>query len=181
MITCLLFSVAIAFPFMNWRNEPEGILQNHHLINVSIFMLKRGPPPEGLWYYTTDQHPMILLTCILQEDRVPLNADIIASPSVSWWQQITSRTSCEHFAGLRASGTYFRASRINVVPVKTFSQWQNNSAWSFLFSHHWGPLVQCWYNRTAARTRLEWQKLFSCTISLGHLPGNLQRLLIQCT
>jgi len=50
MISCLLFSVAIAFPFMNWRHEPEGRLKPHHLVNVSIFMLKRPPPPEGLWY-----------------------------------------------------------------------------------------------------------------------------------
>ena len=50
MISCLLFSIAIAFPFMNWRHEPKGILQHYHLENVSIFMLKRPPPPEGLWY-----------------------------------------------------------------------------------------------------------------------------------
>ena len=50
MITCLLFSIAIAFPFMSWRHEPKGILQPHHLENVSVFMLRRDPPPEGLWY-----------------------------------------------------------------------------------------------------------------------------------
>jgi len=50
MISCLLFAIAIAFPFMNWRYEPEGRLQAHHLTNVSIFMLKRPPPPEGLRY-----------------------------------------------------------------------------------------------------------------------------------
>lgn len=47
MACCLLFSVAIAFPIMNWRYEAGGILKFHHLINVSIYMLKREPPPEG--------------------------------------------------------------------------------------------------------------------------------------
>ena len=50
MISCLLFSIAIAFPFMNWRHEPEGRLKPHHLENVSIMMLRHPPPPEGLWY-----------------------------------------------------------------------------------------------------------------------------------
>ena len=50
MICCLLFSVTIAFPFMNWRHEPKGKLKSHHLVNVSIFMLKHPPPPEGLLY-----------------------------------------------------------------------------------------------------------------------------------
>ena len=50
MIICLLISIAIAFPFMNWRHEPKGQLKAHHLTNVSIFMLRRPPPPEGLWY-----------------------------------------------------------------------------------------------------------------------------------
>jgi len=60
MTICLLFSVAMAFPFMSWRHEPKGQLQPHHLENVSIFMLKRHRPPEGLWY-TLD------LTELLQE------------------------------------------------------------------------------------------------------------------
>jgi len=50
MIICLLFSIAMAFPFMSWRHEPKGQLQPHHLENVSIFMLRRQPPPEGEWY-----------------------------------------------------------------------------------------------------------------------------------
>jgi len=60
MIILLLFSIAIAFPFMDWREEPTGELRSYHLQNVSIFMLKRPPPPEGLWY-TTDQNPVVLL------------------------------------------------------------------------------------------------------------------------
>ena len=50
MFNCLLFSLAVAFPVMNWRYEPAGVLQSHHLQNVSIFMLRREPPPEGLSY-----------------------------------------------------------------------------------------------------------------------------------
>ena len=50
MIISLLFSIAIAFPFMNWRHEPEGRLKKHHLVNVTIFMLQHPPPPEGLRY-----------------------------------------------------------------------------------------------------------------------------------
>lgn len=47
MVCCLLFSVSIAFPIMNWRYEAGGKLKTHHLVNVSIHMLKRDVPPEG--------------------------------------------------------------------------------------------------------------------------------------
>jgi len=47
MVCCLLMSVAIAFPIMNWRYEATGQLKHYHLVNVSVYMLKRDPPPEG--------------------------------------------------------------------------------------------------------------------------------------
>jgi len=43
---CLLFSVSLAFAIMNWRNEPGGILKEHHLQNVSIYVLHGLVPPE---------------------------------------------------------------------------------------------------------------------------------------
>lgn len=50
MACCMLFSITAAFPIMNWRYEAGGVLKDHHLINVSIYMLRRDPPPEGRTY-----------------------------------------------------------------------------------------------------------------------------------
>jgi len=59
MIISLLISITIAFPFMNWRHEPTGELRDYHLQNVSIFMLRRDPPPEGLWYTVRETQPFL--------------------------------------------------------------------------------------------------------------------------
>ena len=35
---------------MTWRSVLGTIIKDYHLVNVSIYMLKRDPPPEGLAY-----------------------------------------------------------------------------------------------------------------------------------
>ena len=47
MLCYLLFSIAVAFPINNWRGEPKGQLRQHHLNDVSVYMMKYAKPPEG--------------------------------------------------------------------------------------------------------------------------------------
>ena len=35
---------------MTWRYEPDAKIKDYHLVNVSVYMLQRKPPPEGLAY-----------------------------------------------------------------------------------------------------------------------------------